>query len=285
MPKKERNENEPKPKPPKPKLFYPNPGDVGDLGRWSPAIDECFAVEYAHTHGAEERRQARARVGDVRLHAERQDVGSDAWKQMLDLVEEAADDGRPVFWPGKDLAPEVLAQIIELPPTISKLTEVTHLRLYGSYLVRFPPEIGEMRSLVELDAYRSYRLHWFPFEITRCPALRDSRISTRALYGNMMIRGAFPNLDDEDAKSWSTGSCSVCGTPLGERIALLGWISLWVGTDVLPLLVRACSEGCLERVPVPPNGYVSRPHRGGTSLVQPMTYFEFHGKMRERSPS
>jgi hypothetical protein len=183
-----------------------------------------------------------------------------------------------VFWPAKELAPEVWAQIIELPPTISKLTQVTHLRLYGSHLVRMPPEIGDMRSLIELDAYTSYRLHWFPYEVARC---RNSRISTRALYGNISFRPAFPNLDEEDATVWSIGSCSVCGTPFDGRTAQLAWISFPVGTDVLPLLVRACSERCLERLPTPWGPYVPHPHRGGTSLMQPPTEVELFLQSRE----
>ena len=58
------------------------------------------------------------------------------------------------------------------------------MNLYGSGLVRIPPEVGEMTALEDFDPYTSYRLHWFPFEITRCPKLKDSRVSTRALYGN-----------------------------------------------------------------------------------------------------
>jgi hypothetical protein len=47
------------------------------------------------------------------------------------------------------------------------------------------------------------------------------------------------------------------------------WISLRVATDVLPLLVNACSRGCVEALPTPPDGYVATPHRGGPEVVQP----------------
>jgi hypothetical protein len=258
----------------KPKLFFPNPGDLGDIDRSSPPKDECVSLGWPRIMGAEERRRAWARAGGVRFHPERQDVRNDAWRQMLELVEAAADDGRTVFWPGKELPPEVWTQIIELPPTISKLRKVKHLRLYGSHLVRIPPEIGLMRSLVELDAYCSYRLHWFPFEVVHCPNLRDSRISTRTLYGNISFRPPFPDLDEEDAQSWSTDSCSICGTPFGGRTARLAWVSYGVATDVLPLLVRACSESCLDRLPPPRGPYVRSLHRGGLSLIQPPTEFD-----------
>jgi hypothetical protein len=66
------------------------------------------------------------------------------------------------------------------------------LKLYGSALVRIRPEIGEMAALETIDLYTSYRLHWFPFEITRCSRLRDSTVSTRALYGNYKYRPPFP---------------------------------------------------------------------------------------------
>jgi len=42
-----------------------------------------------------------------------------------------------------------------------------------------------------------------------------------------------------------------------------------VATDVLPLLVHACSEQCIESFPDPPRGYVDGPPRGGPQLVQP----------------
>ena len=71
--------------------------------------------------------------------------------------------------------------------TISKLTRVKELRLYGSDPVRIPPEIGELEQLEIFDIYTSYRLHWLQFEITRRTNLKSSRISTRALYGNTNI--------------------------------------------------------------------------------------------------
>jgi hypothetical protein len=83
--------------------------------------------------------------------------------------------------PVEKLAPGEETQIVTLPSTIAKLKSVKRLFLYGSSLVRVPPEIGEMSTLEVFDSYTSYRLHWFPYEITRCPKLRHSRVSTRAL--------------------------------------------------------------------------------------------------------
>jgi hypothetical protein len=51
-----------------------------------------------------------------------------------------------------------------------------------------------MTGLEVFTPYMSYRLHWFPYEITRCPALRDSTVSTRALYGNHKLRPPFRKL-------------------------------------------------------------------------------------------
>ena len=75
-----------------------------------------------------------------------------------------------------------------------RLTAVKHLVLYGSNLVRIPPEIGAMSSLEEFTPYTSYRLHWFPYEITRCRKLSRSTVSTRALFGNYKLRPPFPRL-------------------------------------------------------------------------------------------
>ena len=41
------------------------------------------------------------------------------------------------------------------------------------------------------------------------------------------------------------------------------------GTLEDPLLVNACSEGCIRQLPPPPDGYVRVPHRGGPGVQQP----------------
>jgi len=160
-----------------------------------------------------------------------------------------------------------------LPPSISKLTSVRKLYLYGSHLVRLPPEIGDMVKLEELDLYTSYRLHWVPFEVTRCRKLKRSRVSTRALYGNYKYRPPFPKLGVPESKLNLPGGCSVCGKSLQTREAHQAWISLLVATDILPLLVNACSEECIKRLPPPAYGYVDRPHTGGLDLQQPAKGF------------
>jgi len=61
-------------------------------------------------------------------------------------------------------------------------------------LNRILPETGEMEALEYFDPYTSYDLHWFPYEITNCKNLKDSRVSTRARYGNFKNRMGFPQL-------------------------------------------------------------------------------------------
>jgi hypothetical protein len=51
-----------------------------------------------------------------------------------------------------------------------------------------------MTSLEEFHSDASCRLHWFPYEITRCRNLRRSRVSTWGLYGNSKYRPPFPQL-------------------------------------------------------------------------------------------
>ncbi|MEV6110061.1 hypothetical protein AB0M28_35960 [Streptomyces sp. NPDC051940] len=148
------------------------------------------------------------------------------------------------------------------------------LVLYGSNLVRIPPEIGAMESLEEFDPYTSHRLHWFPYELTRCPKLRRSTVSTRALYGNYKYRPPFPSLTGGDAPDPGVPGaaeirrCSVCDGPVAELRRV--WISLHTsGADVLPLLVNACSAACVEALPTPARGYVPVPHTGGPGVEQP----------------
>ncbi|RAY10816.1 leucine-rich repeat domain-containing protein [Actinomadura craniellae] len=212
-----------------------------------------------------ERQQAR-----LRLHDEHQDTSAPGWLRLLELVEEAAADGREVFRPLTELSPDERRQIVTLPPTIARLTAVKHLVLYGSNLVRIPPQIGAMTALEEFSPYTSYRLHWFPYEITRCPNLTRSTVSTRALYGNFKYRSPFPELQPEPVPPGDRGAaCSVCDEPIGQAGAHQVWISLRVATDVLPLLVNACSPACVQALPRPAEDYVPTPHAGGPEVVQP----------------
>jgi len=221
---------------------------------------------------------------EMTFHPETQDTTCDGWKHLLDLVEQAAADKRELFAPMRELTAEERSQIVTLPPTIAKLTAVKHLLLYHSPLIRIPPEIGAMTQLEEFTPYTSYRLHWFPYEITRCPQLQRSSVSTRALYGNYKYRPPFPKLSpggvslqglDRDhlpPGTWGSASirtCSVCDRSLEGAVLRQVWISLRVAGDVLPLLVNACSEACIQSLPRPPDGYISGPHTGGLSVKQP----------------
>jgi len=240
-----------------------------------PAMCLCFDPGYG------------ALVGGVRFHQDRQDTTCDAWKRLLRLIDEAAADGRTEFDPRPLMQPEEWARIVTLPATISRLKAVTHLKLVSSHLVCIPPEIGEMASLEVFDPYMSYRLHWFPYEITRCARLRDSRVSTRALYGNYKFRPPFPSLESTPSLSARGAEdgvntrrhatherlCSVCNQPFIDRGAHRVWISLRVATDVLPLLVNACSNDCVSRLPQSADRYPPHPHRGGEDVPQPPREF------------
>jgi hypothetical protein len=205
---------------------------------------------------------------ELALHSETQDTHSDAWQSLEAYIQRVAADGSDELNPIGGIGPEKWEQIVTLPPSIRALQSVKVLSLYGSHLVRIPPEIGEMTNLEEFDPYTSYRLHWFPFEITRCSKLKLSRVSTRALYGNFKFRPPFPRLPSMLA-DLIPSSCSVCRGPFTENGPHQVWISLNVATDVLPLLVHACSEKCLQQLPEPAIGYVPRPHQGGLELDQP----------------
>jgi hypothetical protein len=181
-----------------------------------------------------------------------------------------------------------LASIVSLPPTIAKLKKLKRLRLGASHLLRIPPEIGELTSLRVFETYMSYRLHWYPYEITRCKNLRDSTVSTRALYGNKKYYPPFPRLEpgmfagrveptELPLKCFAPGlvrRCSVCDKPFEDRRQYRVWITLRVATDDLPLLVNACSAECIGQLPTPRAGYTKRPHRGGTSRQQQQTSVE-----------
>ncbi|MFD7444380.1 leucine-rich repeat domain-containing protein [Streptomyces sp. NPDC059909] len=224
------------------------------------------------------------RQDPVGFHAELQDTSSPGWRRLLDNVDEAVADGREEFSPLHGLSPLERRDVITLPPTIGRLTAVKHLMLYGSNLVRIPPEIGGMTNLEEFTPYTSHRLHWFPYEITRCTKLTRSTVSTRSLFGNFKLRPPFPRLSAEgdptpngslgtlDPTAWGATAirtCSVCDCPMEGAELHQVWISLVVATDVLPLLVNACSAECVAALPPGADGYAPGPHKGGGDVDQP----------------
>jgi hypothetical protein len=228
---------------------------------------------------------------EVEFHSEKQDTECEAWKRLLDLIEKAAADEREEFAPGLEMDWQDWLQIVTLPLTISKLKSVKKFLIGGSCLVRIPPEIGEMTNLEVFNTYMAHQLHWYPYEITRCKNLKDSSVSTRSLYGNYKFRPPFPKLqpgrystrglelENLPPKIWGADSiktCSVCHRSLENSGLYQVWITLLVATDELPLLVNACSEECIQRLPPPARGYfdyVPEPHIGGLGVKQPPPYY------------
>jgi len=205
---------------------------------------------------------------ELLLHTEVQDTASDAWKSLEAYIAKIRDEKSQELNPRRGIGSEKWEQILTLPKSIATLKSVKILSLYGSHLVRIPPEIGDMTNLEEFDPYTSRCLHWFPYEITRCQRLARSRVSTRCLYGNYKYRPPFPRLPQISA-GVIPAACSVCAGPLPQSEIHQAWISLRVATDVLPLLVHACSEECIASLPKPACGYLHRPHSGGLDLEQP----------------
>lgn len=200
-----------------------------------------------------------------------QDRNGPAWKRLCDYIDRIASDGSEEFSPLEELGPELYAQIHTLPETIAKLKRVKRVSLYGSSLKRIPPEIGELESLEYFDPYTSYGLHWFPYEITNCKNLKRSRVSTRVLYGNFKNRKGFPKLERNPVRYLGdTVKCSICRKEMSYDQTNQLWISLWVGADVMPLLVNLCSTDCENKLPQPPEDYVQYAHKGGADLQQPL---------------
>ncbi|MFG2043704.1 leucine-rich repeat domain-containing protein [Dactylosporangium sp. NPDC048998] len=255
-----------------PRLFPNLFADAVGPSAGGPARDHCRCVGHS----------VATRPAIVSFHRDRQDTEAPGWHHLLALIEEAAADGRMVFKPFVEMSAPERRQIVTLPPTIAKLTTVKRLVLYGTNLVRIPPEIGAMTSLEIFEPYTSHRLHWYPYELTRCAKLADSTVSTRVLYGNFKFRPPFPALrpvtragevdfDALDPAVWGADAvqtCSVCDGPIQGELRQV-WISRLVGTDVLPMLVNACSAGCVTALPEPQSGYVPAPHTGGPEIVQP----------------
>lgn len=205
------------------------------------------------------------------IRKDEQDKNSKAWKKLCTVIDRLAEEETEVFDLYKELGKKYYFQISTLPKSISKLKKVKKLNLYGSKIVRIPPQIGEMTSLETFLPYTSYGLHWFPYEITECKKLKDSTISTRALYGNYKGTLYFPDLTGNPIEYQASEiNCSICKKTIYQKDSNQFWISLCVGTDVIPLLVNSCSEKCLEKLPKPPKGYIQYPHKGGISTKREM---------------
>jgi len=209
---------------------------------------------------------------ELMLQTEVQETDSHAWNSLEAYIAKVREEGSDELNPMVGIGSEKWEQIVTLPKSIGTLKSVKVLSLHGGHLVRIPPAIGDMTNLEEFDPYTSRCLHWIPYEITRCKHLTRSRVSTRCLYGNYKYRPPFPRLP-QILPVLAPATCSVCGGPFSQEQLHQVWISLRVATDVLPLLVHACSEKCIENLPKPASGYVQRPHFGGLGLEQPPADF------------
>jgi hypothetical protein len=200
------------------------------------------------------------------LHTEMQGTSVPGWKALLALVDDSRNAS--VLEPSAMIPADQWSAVITLPAEIQLLTAMTELRLYGSHLRSLPPEIGKLSNLSNLDIYTSYSLHWLPYELTRCSRLRDTRMSRRALYGNVKTRLPFPRLSNSLA-TFQPRTCSVCDDPFDGRWAEPFWTTQRTGTDVVPLLAYTCSAKCTDRIPDAPDGYYARPHKGGGGMGMP----------------
>ena len=199
-----------------------------------------------------------------------QDKDSAAWNLLCEYVDEVAFRDLEEFSPAEALGREHFSKIFTLPQSIKHLKKVKKIWLYGSHLKRIPPEIGGMESLEYFDPYTSYSLFWFPYEITKCRKLKDSRVSTRVLYGNYKNRKNFPNLKSNPvAYENAQYDCSICEKRIESDDFSQYWVTLYVGTDYLPLLANVCSDQCKEKIPIPNERYIQYPHKGGSKLKQP----------------
>jgi hypothetical protein len=102
-----------------------------------------------------------------------------------------------------------------------------------------------------------------PLRTNPLPEPRQEHRSTRALYGNRDHRPPFPELfstadpGEQPRPHWarSGGMGSLNSRSLQHLRSTVTdylhqvWISLRIATDVLPLLVNACSDSCLQALP------------------------------------
>jgi len=205
----------------------------------------------------------------MKLKEDIQNRNGKVWGKLCDIIDRLAEEEAEEFVLVEEIGRRYYSDIYTLPKTISKLKKVKKMVLYGSNLRIIPPEIGEMSSLETFIPYTSYDLHWFPYEILKCKKLNDSTISTRALYGNYKGTLGFPSLAGNPIKySNETIKCSVCGKIIDESNFNQLWVSLNIGTDIVPLLVNSCSNECTLSIQKPPKDYIQYPHKGGFNAIE-----------------
>ena len=108
-------------------------------------------------------------------------------------------------------------------------------------------------------------------EASRSRELPEERPTLADSSGSVSSRlASFFPVALKNGEAQTVRKCSICNHPYTDRRLHRVWISLRVATDILPLLVNACSEECIQKLPRPADGYFPEPHRGGLDLEQPM---------------
>ena len=223
-----------------------------------------------------------------KIENSKQNRSTKAWLKLIEYVEIVRENELDEFSPREHLGNDLFKEIYTLPESIKELKKVKKIWLYGSSLTSIPPEIGSMESLEYFDPYTSYGLKWFPYEITKCKKLIDSKISTRALFGNYKNKKPFPDLSKNDFRYYSKiMNCSFCGMQIEESNMEQYWISKYVGTDVIPLLVSVCSNSCkneIDEIEKDETYYINKCHKGGVivpvSKIDRMNNLVVKGKIK-----
>jgi hypothetical protein len=202
----------------------------------------------------------------IKVRVDSQDREGDAWGALIEFIDTCAKNSEEIFRPSQQFDKNHWVHIRSLPKEIGRLKKLKHLMLYGSNLTRLPQEIGKLEALEIFTPYTSYGLRWFPYEITRCHNLRDSTVSTRALFGNTKNKKGFPDLKNNPVDYHGGNVCSICDKVEIDVRFEQYWISCRVATDVLPLLVIVCSDDCFHQIKESAPGYHSNPHKGGDAI-------------------
>lgn len=191
----------------------------------------------------------------------RQDRSSRAWGKLCEYIDKLADEKAEEFWPAQEIGWE---QIYTLPESVDKLKNIKAVHLYGSKFSRIPPEIGEMEKLEFLDIYSCYNLRWLPYEITNCKNLKHIRISRRVIFSKLKNNNGFPDLTNNPVRYFGNiVKCSICKKEIPYSYTNQLWTSLYVGGDLVPLLINVCSEGCEYHILETTKRQSSYLHKGG----------------------
>ena len=117
-----------------------------------------------------------------------------------------------------------------------------------------------------------------PSPIAKCLELTDSGVTPATCTATTRPH-ALSRLAAEAPDRLDPATVQLYDGPFPSSRPIQRWISLWVATDVVPLLVHSCSDRCIDALPQPPGvNPADSSIRSGTSITRTRVAAIFHSR-------